>query len=150
MSGIFFSGEYELNVRVLSMLNTKYLTYSPGLTLPGCEMAYDDASGVVYENTNVLPKAWMVSDVDRMMSRDLAIAKLNDPSFNPETYAFIETETILPELTNDTTATVTINNYSAKAIDLSVSRSSGNGLLVLSEMHYPVGWTATINGEPAE
>jgi len=150
MSRIFFTGDYGLNVGVLSMLNTKYLTFSPGLSLPGWEVAYEDASGVVYENTRVMPKAWMVADVDRMMNRDMAIAKLNDFSFNPEKYALVETDTILPELTNDSTATITVNNYSARLIDLSVSRSSGNGLLVLSEMYYPVGWTATINGEPAE
>ena len=41
---------------------------------------------------------------------------------------------------------VTLEKYHPEGSTYSVNSERG-GLLVLSEVHYPVGWTATVDGE---
>jgi hypothetical protein len=45
--------------------------------------------------------------------------------------------------------TVTMTHYEPNRIDYTVT-SSGKGLAVFSEIYYPEGWTATIDGKPAD
>ena len=46
------------------------------------------------------------------------------------------------------TGSVTITNYEPHHIAMDVE-AKGNNFLVVSEIHYPPGWTATIDGKPA-
>ena len=73
---------------------------------------------------------------------------LNSDSFKPAEWAVIETETI-PEIEADTTAQVEVTDYEANKITLTTQRSTP-GFLVLSEIWYPAGWQATIDGEQTE
>ncbi len=150
MSRSIFVGDFGLNIGLMSMLNTKYLTYAAGLELPGFEPVYESGDIVVYENTNVLPKAWFVDRADVVLNKDNSLARINDFTFNPARIAVVESERLLPDLTADSTATVSVSSYSARQIDVQVSRNEGSGLLVLGELYYPRGWVATIDGEPTE
>lgn len=150
MSRSIFVGEFGINSGVLNMLNTKYLTYGPGLTLPGWEQIQEFDGMAVYQNTRVLPKAWFVSQADQVLNAELSLAKINQFNFDPSQMAVVETDSKLPELTMDSTATVNVNHYSARTITLETSRTQGSGLLVLSELYYPKGWTATINGDATD
>jgi uncharacterized membrane protein YfhO len=49
----------------------------------------------------------------------------------------------------DSLASVSVEEYNANTIRLSVSRTEP-GFLVLSEIWYPPGWTITLNGEETE
>ena len=149
MSRVFFVGDLGVNMNAFSMLNTKYITYAPGLSLPNLEQVYQDESGAVYENKTVLPKAWFVDTVDLAFTKEMALAKINDLRFDPARQAVVETTNPL-ELTPDSLARVRVTQYAARQISLESERTRGSGLLVLSEMYYPKGWTATINGKPAE
>jgi uncharacterized membrane protein YfhO len=64
--------------------------------------------------------------------------------------AVVETDSRLPEIVVDSTAIAGITEYSGRIIRIETNRSTGSGLLVLGELYYPKGWTATINGEPTE
>lgn len=50
---------------------------------------------------------------------------------------------------SDRAKRVTITNWEPHHISMQVD-APGNNFLVVSEMHYPPGWHATIDGEPAE
>jgi hypothetical protein len=150
MSRSIFVGDFGLNIGLMNMLNTKYLTYNEGLELPGFMPVHESDGVVVYENSNVLPKAWFVDKAEVVLNKDNALARINQFTFDPSREAVVEYERLLPELTADSTATATVTSYSARQIDVDVSRSSGSGLLVLGELYYPQGWVATIDGEPAE
>ncbi|HKK25199.1 MAG TPA: YfhO family protein, partial [Gracilimonas sp.] len=47
---------------------------------------------------------------------------------------------------SDSTSTLEITNYTGPEITLEISRNDP-GFLVLSEVYYPAGWSATLNGE---
>ncbi len=150
MSRSIFVGEFGINVGVLNMLNTKYLTYGPGLSIPGWEQIQEFEGMAVYENSRVLPKAWFVGQVDQVLNAELSLAKINQFNFDPARMAVVETDSRLPEIVVDSTAIAGITEYSGRIIRIETNRSTGSGLLVLGELYYPKGWTATINGEPTE
>jgi hypothetical protein len=150
MSRSIFVGDFGLNIGLMNMLNTKYLTYGPGLALPGFEPVHESDGVVVYENTSVLPKAWFVDRAEVVLTKENALARINQFTFDPSREAVVEYERLLPELVSDSTANAVVTTYSARQIDVQVSRTNGSGLLVLGELYYPQGWVATIDGEPVE
>ena len=68
--------------------------------------------------------------------------------FNPVEVAFVSEESPV-QASYDSTATITIVEYQANRIALTVERNEP-GFLVLGEIWYPPGWTLTINGSGAE
>jgi hypothetical protein len=143
----FFSGSMGINPGILSMLNIRYLSIQSQVDLPGFQTVYTGEDGVVMENLNVLPKAWFVDSVEQLESeRDVLQSISRD--FDPVETAFVA----VPEEINagsDTTSDVRITTYNPNQITLNISRNEP-GFLVLGEIWYPPGWTATLNGEPVQ
>ncbi|MCG2588018.1 YfhO family protein [Rhodohalobacter sulfatireducens] len=140
----FFPGGSSVNTGILSMLNVRYLTLQQPINLPGFEVAYQGDDGVVIENLNVLPKAFFVDSVEVLDDQPAVLNRVSG-QFDPSETAFITRE---PELNiqSDTTATVAVEEYSPNQITLNISRTTP-GFLVLSEIWYPPGWSATLDGE---
>lgn len=143
----FFSGESGLNNGVLSMLNIRYLTLNQPLSLPGYDVVYEGADGYIIENRQVLPKAFFVERVEQRMDQADVLAAVSS-DFNPVEVAFVSEESPV-QASYDSTATITIDEYQANRIALTVERNEP-GFLVLGEIWYPPGWTLTINGSGAE
>jgi uncharacterized membrane protein YfhO len=55
----------------------------------------------------------------------------------------------VPEISADSTATITIAEHNPNYLKYE-STSTKSGLAVFSEIYFPKGWKATINGQPAE
>ena len=68
--------------------------------------------------------------------------------FNPSKTAIVQTGDAVNSSV-DSTAQVTIESYKPNEITLNTS-SEKDQFLVLSEIYYPVGWEATIDGESTE
>lgn len=138
----------SINMPVLDMLNVKYVTFNRPLPFPNMQQVYSQNNRVVMENTDVLPKAFFVDSVANVSSPQDAVNALNSSSFNPAKWATVESENQLTAQP-DSAAHVQVTSYEANQITLSAKRSTP-GFLVLSEIWYPAGWEATINGEPAK
>ncbi|MBN2732602.1 MAG: YfhO family protein, partial [Balneolaceae bacterium] len=138
----------SINMPVLDMLNVKYVTFNRPLPFPNMQQVYSQNNRVVMENTDVLPKAFFVDSVANASSPQDAVNALNSSSFNPAKWAIVESENKLTTQP-DSAAHVQVTSYEANQITLSAKRSTP-GFLVLSEIWYPAGWEATINGEPAK
>jgi hypothetical protein len=139
-----FGGQYGINLDLLAVLNTKYITYNPGLQVPGVTPVYSGNDGVVYEIENVLPKAFFV---DQAITVDDPVEAFN--LLSPGRVDFYKTaivENYYPNIVPDSAATVEFTSYTGSEMTLEISRSTP-GFLVLSEIYYPDGWVATLNGE---
>ena len=135
----------NFNPQLLDLLNVKYVTYVQGLPFEGYEPVFQSQNGVVYENQNVLPKAFFVDSVITVQDPNTAFNYLMPGELDLSQTAVVETsETITANV--DTTSTVEVTNYTGPEMTLELSRSTP-GFLVLSEVYYPAGWTATLNGE---
>ncbi|MGF1670637.1 MAG: YfhO family protein [Balneolaceae bacterium] len=143
----FFSGPIGLNTGVMNMLNIKYLTAQGPLELPGFEAALQTERGTVMENKNVLPKAWFVQSVETLPDQPAVLREISQ-DFDAATVAYTVQEPAI-NVQADTAGTVRVTHYSANNIRLELSRTNP-GFLVLSEIWYPPGWTATLNGSEIE
>ncbi|MBT5872648.1 MAG: YfhO family protein [Candidatus Latescibacteria bacterium] len=130
---------------VLNMLNTKYLITKQrlgGSFVPIVE----SSQGNLYRNDAALPRAFMVDSLVVIKEKDLIFKTLKGPEFRPSRYVILE-EKLDVNLGPVEGASVVISNYAPQRIDLNVD-TPGTGILVLSEIYYPAGWKATIDGDP--
>jgi uncharacterized membrane protein YfhO len=144
---MYRSGATNANTGVLNMLNVKYITAPQPFSPPGFEVVHPTDQGVVMENMNVLPKAFFVDSVVVMENQQNVLNQLSG-DFDPSETAYV-TQELSSTIQTDSTASVTVTEYTPNHISLDVSRST-LGFLVLSEIWYPPGWTATLNGEEVD
>ncbi|MFD2550796.1 YfhO family protein [Bizionia sediminis] len=122
------------NMNVLNMLNTKYI------------IAQDD-EGVIfpYTNPDANGNAWFVKELVRVPDANTEIVKLD--SLNTKSVAITSVPGIENQTFNlDETASITVETYQPNYIKY-VSESREPGFGVFSEIYYPHGWNAYINGE---
>lgn len=114
----------------------------------------DPNSGeIVLENQNVLPKGWLVSSVFVSKSAQEIVGILQNPSFNPNDAAIVESIPPIPmpppdRLQNDISGEVIIDKYEAEFLSMTANVNK-NSMLVLGEKYYD-GWKAFVDGKPAE
>ncbi|MGN8225771.1 YfhO family protein [Gracilimonas sp. BCB1] len=135
----------NFNPQLLDLFNVKYVTYVQGLPFDGYQPVFESQNGVVYENQNVLPKAFFVDSVLTVQDPNSAFNYLMPGQTDLSETAIVETSETLNS-SQDTTSTVEITDYTGPEMTLEISRSQP-GFLVLSEVYYPAGWTAMLNGE---
>jgi len=130
---------YQNNRKVLNMLNTKYVIQSDPEGNPRPSL-----------NPEALGNAWFVDSFVPVTSANEAIRALD--TIRPEREAVLNTsefgEVTPREAEVDSTAGITLTSYRANEL-VYQSRNSREGLAVFSEMYYPHGWQAYVDGNPA-
>src|SRR5690625_6872019 len=96
------------------------MTLNHPLSLPGYYVAYEGADGYVIENRQVLPKAFFVERVEQRMDQADVLAAVSS-DFNPVEVAFVSEESPV-QASYDSTTTITIDEYQANRIALTVER----------------------------
>lgn len=125
---------YKGNMQVLNMLNTKY-------TLSGNE----------YEvNPGALGNAWYVSNLSFVKNADEEMAALD--SLNTATSAVADVK--FKEILGSASAiapgdTIYETSYAPNRLTYKAISTNG-GVAIFSEIYFPWGWEATIDGKPAE
>lgn len=124
------------NTEVLNMLNTKYIIV-------------DDNSAM--ENPDAMGNAWWVEKVDFVDTPNEEMAFLND--FKADSAAVADAR-FKPVLENKAGVkmpgdTIYETTYAPNELNYHAVSQNG-GVAVFSEIYFPWGWTATIDGKPAE
>ena len=129
--------------KILNMLNVKYILTNMKINNPQFTKI-NEVSGL-YENTKVLPKAWIVGKIKNVNSQRESLMEILLSGFNPQNTAVVNnyTDSQLPLYAD---GEVQVKSRTENMIEL-VSTSNTGGLLVLSEMYYGPGWKATVNGK---
>ena len=130
----------QVHMPVINMLNTKYVI------VPG-----DDGNPEPQLNEGALGNAWFVGDIlladnaqaesDALMQVDLgttAVVGADFASCVPDLHPGIDPD-----------AKVVLTKFHPRFLDYTYT-SSTPGTLVFSEIYYPYGWKATIDGTPVE
>lgn len=118
--------------RILNMLNTRYIK------------ANEDANGVI-TNPFALGNAWFVQQVQLVNSPDEEMAATR--TFDPAVTAIVDQQKFkLNARQFSANGTVRLTEAKSNLLKYSVE-NSGNGFLVFSEIYYPEGWIATIDGK---
>lgn len=127
------------NMAVFNMLNTKYFI-QPSKEGP-----------VAFQNPGALGNAWFVDSIKLVQNADEEIEALN--GFNPKTTAIIDVSfknfiTGLSEA-KPAVGSIVLTEYRPNRLKYK-SDSPATQLAVFSEIYYPKGWKAYIDGKPAE
>ena len=128
--------------QIMNMLNVKYVLTSRKINNPD----FVSIKGVpgLYENKNVLPKAWIVGNVKAVNSQRESLMETLLSGFDPSKTAILYNYSG-DRSTKDVSGQVSVRSKTENKIEL-VSISDTGGLLVLSEIYYKPGWKATVNG----
>ncbi len=119
---------------VINMLNAKYFIVSETMPLL---------------NPYAQGNAWFVDRVSYVDDANQELAGLGTADLRHEAVADKKFEHILGQAAaQDSTSLVTLDAYEPNQLKYTVESAAG-GVLVFSEIYYP-GWTATIDGKPAE
>lgn len=131
---------YNGNINVLNMLNVKYVIQ-------------EDEKGRSYPtiNPNANGNAWFVEKLTEVADADSEIKALKD--LNTANEAIVNSSKVKSlgrtNFQRDSTAQITLIDYKPNHLKYR-TRNKNSGLAVFSEMHYPHGWNAYIDGKPAE
>ncbi|MCB0711259.1 MAG: YfhO family protein [Ignavibacteriae bacterium] len=150
------------------ILNTRYVVSPQG---PTAETDIEVAPGV-YERPTAMPRAWFVNKVEVADDKKV-LEMIRDNTFNPREVAYVPealgteiapiSATAAPDSTggNDAIADRVPSNVAASdsrikfttwephLIEIDVD-APANNFMVLSEIFYPPGWHAAIDGQPVE
>ena len=123
---------------VLNMLNTKYMIFplQGGQTVP-------------LQNPFTLGNAWLVDKIRYVDNANEEMAAVGQINLRHEAVADAKFKAQLGEaVEQDSLSIVTIKAYEPNEVSYECQSDKG-GVVVFSEIYYP-GWTATVDGEPAE
>jgi len=138
------------NENALDLMNTRYIIARQ--QLPGTRVAYqDEQTGLmVLENTDYVPRAYFVGQTEVIDDPQETWQRLRDAAFAPQQTAILPAPLDRPitPIDSASTAEVTLQQYTPREITWQVQTDAPR-LLVVSEVYYPAGWTATIDGAPA-
>lgn len=139
----------RLNDNAVDMMNARYVLASR--QQPGMTVAFqDEQSGVlVLENTDAVPRGYVVGEAEVRSDPEETWARLRNPTFDPRRTAILSEplDAPLTPIDSASTATASLQSFSPREITWTVETDAPR-LFVASEVHYPAGWTATLNGEP--
>ena len=124
---------------VLDFLNVKYILFPEEET----------AALKPLRNPNVLGSSWFVEDLVSTPDSDALLERLKIADFDKEAL-FIEQDlpnTLPLSFKKDSLASIILSSKKANQLIYN-SQSSSEQFAVFSEMYYPKGWTAKINGVP--
>ena len=134
------------NPNIMRLLGVKYVvTDKPE---PGIGQVVFSGSKSVEENKNILPRAFFVDDYKVSSALDI-LNTLKDPTFDPSRTLYFLEDPGLKVDPPDSNVSVKFQDYKLQSMKMRV-RATGNNLLLLSEVYYPAGWNAYIDGKPAQ
>lgn len=125
---------YKNNIGVLNMLNTKYII-----------------SGDQYEvNPSALGNAWFVDRLDYVSDADHEMSALDTLDTSHAAVADMQFKGVLGNASAPAPGdTIYETSYAPDRLTYK-ARSAKGGVAVFSEIYFPWGWEATVDGKPAD
>ena len=128
------------NIPVLNMLNTKYVI-----------VGNKQGQVMAQRNPGAMGNAWFVSKLNYVANADEELETLGKFYLTKEAVADKRFEGTLPTnvTPQDSTAKIVLTSYDPTELKYK-SHATQSGLAVFSEVYYPEGWVATIDGKEAQ
>jgi hypothetical protein len=140
--------EGRVNENALDLLNTRYVIARQ--RLPNTRVAYRSQSSdfLVLRNPDALPRGFFVGQTEVVDDARDTWERLRSPSFDPRQTALLDAPidgTVTP-LDSTSSTSVTLEKFTPREIRWTVETDAPR-LFVASEIYYPAGWTAALDGE---
>ena len=130
---------------LLDMLNVKYILSPYAVPDKIYPIVFKGNRKRVLENKTVLPRAFFVDSLEVKHGKQAIFDRMKQLDFDPHKEAILEEK---PPFAVEASSEnhVEVTHYSIHRIDLKASMA-GPALLVLSEVYYPAGWKAFVDGK---
>ena len=145
-------GQYRVAVPTpaLDMLNTKYIISADSIPYAAVlgnivPVFRSPSSGIrIYENRATLSPAWFVDSLKVITPVDSILPYMNTLDFEPARTALVESQISPIQPTINRSVTQTLSEIHKLSYDVQTDAPS---FLVLSEVYYPAGWKALLDGK---
>ncbi|HMB90426.1 MAG TPA: YfhO family protein [Rhodothermales bacterium] len=138
----------RISDNALDLLNTRYVVAQG--QLPGMEVVYQDQKTgfAVNENPDAVPRAFFVGETEVIGTPEETWARIHDEIFDPRTTAILPEaiDFITSPIDSASTVSVALERFSPREIVWNIETDAPR-LLVASEIYYPAGWNAYVDGE---
>ncbi len=123
-------------LQVIDMLNTKYIIYNP--------------NAIPILNPYAFGNAWFVKDYKEVANANEEIDKIGKVDLQQTAVIDKRFDDVIKNknIEFDSTASIKLISYAPNKLDYEYS-STEPGMVIFSEIYYPEGWNAFIDGKPA-
>ncbi|MBD3375612.1 YfhO family protein [candidate division KSB1 bacterium] len=138
-------GRKNFDYAMLDMLNVKYLVVNH---LPINDPRYRlimNQQQMLYENTTVLPRAFFSNSIQVLTGRRQIFDRMKDGLFDPRETAIIEEPPPFNVQAADSNS-VQLASFENHEMKFNATVKSPT-VMVVSEVYYPAGWKAYVNGQ---
>lgn len=138
----------SLNWNIINMLNGRYIISPARLEEPFVKSVAmnQEKQEILYENSTALPKAWFVKEVKNFNTPEELVLFMNTSEFKPDSIALVVNGGSDIVKGYDGNGNIEVVHITPNMVELKVETESEQ-FLVLSEVYYPEGWNAAIDGE---
>ena len=134
------------NPLVMNLFNTKYIVSDVPYQDETLRVVYQGPQSKmnVIQNMNVLPRAFFVNSYE-VKDKYTIVDKIKNNAFDPRKVAYLESDPGIKVDSLNGTESAKVTAFDIHGISFDVT-ASGNNLLFVSEVYYPAGWNAYIDG----
>ncbi|MBN2367131.1 MAG: hypothetical protein JXL67_13255 [Calditrichaeota bacterium] len=142
----YLDDQVPINWNILKMLNVKYVIMPQQVQHPRLDpiAQVENKSFYGYRFNESSPRAFFINDYEIISDGVERLKMLNNPKFNPDSMAVLEEEP-QGEILFPDSSSVQIQEFTPEKIVLRTF-SDKPALLVISEITYPPGWKAVLDG----
>ena len=132
-----------------STLGVRYIITPSTISMNGFPLVYAEEVNI-YENTDALPRAFVVHQLEYLPSSDAAQERIGQPSFDWKKTVTIEEEipSRYQSMSDSDISPATISDYKPNYVAIELD-TEDIGMLVLSDTYFP-GWLAKVDGNEAK
>lgn len=146
-------GNAITNPFLLNLLNVKYMA-APQALFQGVQPVFESTMQMkegaiptlVYQNPGVLPRAFFVDSV-QITDKLSILHHLRDGDFDARHLAYMEEKPAQQIQSAGPNAIARITDFRNHYIGIETEGNTGNSLLFMSELYYPISWHAYIDGK---
>ena len=152
LKGVYEQGGIETPTPILDMLATRYIIFPDSLPyaslLSKIRPVYSSYTGAnIYQNLTAYPRAWFVDSLSVIPEAEARLKKMREISFNPHSLAIVETKIDGVSKPDSCYAKETYFDMHNVKYDVATDK---NAFLVVSEIYYPAGWKAFVDGKETD
>ena len=131
-----------------ALANVKYIVSDSPIKDTTAYKEVYKGSNIIYQNKLALPRAYFADDYKIETGLNI-LNNIRSANFDPRKLAYVEKDPGRKIDKADSNATAKITKFDIHNIDYDVN-AVGNNFLVLSEVYYPAGWKAFVDGQETE
>lgn len=137
----------QVNPTYWKIASLKYLIMDKPVEDSSLSVVFKGSKNIIL-NKDYKPKAFFVGGYKVANGMDI-LNNIKNNSFDPTKIAYLEKEPSQKIDAADSTCKATLTNYELHNISFDVE-AKGNNLLHVSEVYYPAGWKAYVDGQETE